>query len=89
MSTPGLKIESAASVILEDTIKKHMHAFAHVIRRDRVAGMSVSAAYTGGLSGTLALIVAGGHASKEEVLTATIAKLREAVDRDLRHLAGV
>lgn len=82
---PGLSIESAASVVLRDTIIKHMQAFSHVIRNDRAAGQSVVAAYVDGLAGAVALAIAGGHASREGI-TATVAKLRDAIERDLRHL---
>lgn len=89
MSTPGIKIESAASVTLRDTIQKHMGIFAHVIRTDRAAGQSTVAAYVDGLAGAVALIVAGGHGqSKSEVTEATVKILREAIDRDLQLLAG-
>lgn len=83
---PGLRVESAASVTIRDTMHKHLSVFAHVIRTDRVAGKSTHAEYVNGLSGVIALLVAGGHGSKEDVLNGTIEKLREYVDRDLRHL---
>jgi hypothetical protein len=47
----GLRIESAASVILRDTIKKHMQTFSHVVRSDRAASASVVAAYIDGGAG--------------------------------------
>lgn len=86
---PGLSIESAASVIARDMIKKHVATFAHVIRNDRAAGQSVVAAYIDGLAGAIALVVAGGHASRAEITTATIAGLISAVERDLRHLKNI
>lgn len=90
MSKPGLSIESASSVIARDMIQKHMHAFAHVIRCDRVAGQSTAAAFIAGLAGTLALVIAGGHGqSRDEVLDAACKTLREAVNCDLQHLAGL
>ncbi len=90
MAEAGLRIESAASVILRDSINKHMHVFAEVIRRDRAAGQSVSAAYIDGLAGALALVIAGGHGqSVDEVLETACKTLRESVRRDLRHLSGV
>lgn len=82
---PGLSIESAASVILRDTIAKHMQTFAHVIRHDRAAGQSVVAAYIDGLAGAMALVVAGGHCDLHGV-DAIMQSLRDAVQRDLRHL---
>lgn len=82
---PGLRIESAASIILRDTITQHMHVFGEVVRRDRAAGQSVVAAYIDGLAGAFALTVAGRHADLESV-EAVIIKLRDAIDRDLRHL---
>lgn len=84
----GLRIESAASVTLRDTIQKHMQTFAHVIRRDRAAGASVVAVYTDGLSGAMALVVAGGYGSRHDVLRETIKKLTENFERDLRHMSN-
>lgn len=86
MSKPGLSIESAAGIVLRDTIIKHMHTFGHVIRRDRLSNAGVVAAYTDGLAGAVALTIAGGHGSRGEVVQATIDALLEAIDRDLRHL---
>lgn len=85
--TAGLRIESAASITARDMIEKHMHAFAHVVRTDRAASASTVAAYIDGLAAVVALTVAGGHGSREDVIEATVAKLREAIGRDLRHLA--
>ena len=86
-NAPGLRIESAASVILRDAIVKHMHVFGDTIRRDRAAGQSVTAAYIDGLAGAMALVVAGGHGSYNEVLDATVKTLREAMARDVQHLS--
>lgn len=85
---PGLRIESAASVILLDTIKKHMEIFAPVIRADRAANASVVAAYASGLAGAVALTIAGGHGSREDVAEAAIKSFRTALERDLKYLAG-
>lgn len=83
---PGLRIESAASVVLRDTILKHMHAFGHVIRRDRATNKAVVAAYIDGMAGAIALTVAGGFGGSEDIINATVAELRKAVARDLKHL---
>jgi hypothetical protein len=83
----GLRIESASSVIARDMIEKHIGTFAHVIRRDRAANQSVVAAYIDGLAAVVAITIAGGHGSRSEVIDATVAKLRENIDRDLKHLA--
>lgn len=85
---PGLRIESAASVILLDLIKDHMAQFAHVIRRDRAANASVVAAYASGFAGAVALTIAGGHGSREQVTEAAIQSFRTALERDLKFLAG-
>lgn len=85
----GLRFEAACSIIMRDTIEKHMHTFALTIRRDRVAGQAMLAAYIDGLAGNIALVVAGGHGSRDEVLESVTEKLRDAVNRDLRHLAGI
>ena len=82
----GLKIEHAAGVTLRDAIRKHMAAFAYTIRRGRHVGQDVVAAYIDGLAGAMALTIVGGHGSREDILYATLTKLREAVDRDLQHL---
>ena len=86
---PGLRIETASSILAQQLIQQHLGQFAHVIRTDRAANQSTAAEYINGLAGVLALTIAGRHASKEEVLDATIAKLCECVNRDLRHLAGL
>lgn len=83
----GLRIESAASVILRDNIQKHMQIFAHVIRHDRSANASVVAAYVDGLAGATALTIAGGHGGRTDVIDAVIKSFREAIERDLKHLA--
>lgn len=85
-TAPGLRIESAASVVARDMIQKHTHAFAHVIRTDRAANQSTVAAYIDGLAGAIALTIAGGHGSRDEVVTGVICALQEAVARDLGHL---
>ena len=83
----GLRIETAASITLRDTITKHMHTFAHVIRADRAANAGVVAAYIDGLAGAAALTVAGGHGSRNDVTEAVVKSLRDAIERDLKHLA--
>lgn len=83
--TKPLRFEVAAKVILDDTFKRFFHTFSHYIRADRSAGQQCTASMIDGLAGTLSLVIAGGHGSKEEVLNSTIAKLRECVDRDLAH----
>ena len=82
----GLSIESAASVTLRDTLEQHMRTFNHVIRYDHVAGKSVHAQYVNALAGTMALMIAGRQASKDDIIAATVAKLRECIERDLRYL---
>lgn len=82
----GLKIETAAGVMLRDEIRRHMAAFSHVIRTNRHTGQDVVAAYIDGLAGAMALTIAGGHGSHGEIVNATLIKLREAVNRDLQHL---
>lgn len=82
----GLKIEHAAGIMARDAIRKYMEHFALVIRTNRRASKDAVAAYVDGLAGTMALTIAGGYGSKDDVVNATIAKLREAVDRDLTHL---
>lgn len=84
----GLKIETAAGVILRDAIRNHMATFAFSIRCSHHGGRSVVAAYVDGLAGAMALTITGGHGSKEEIINATVTKLREALDRDLQHLGG-
>lgn len=82
----GLSIESAASVTLRDTLESHMRTFNHVIRHDHVAGKSVHAQYVNALAGTVALMIAGGQAGKDDIIAATMTKLVECIDRDLKHL---
>jgi len=83
---PGLRMESAASIVLRDVITQHMRVFSHVIHGDRIASQSVVAAYIDGLAGALALTIAGGHGSVEDVICMTTNKLANAVTRDLQHL---
>lgn len=83
---PGLRIESAASVVLRDTILRHMQIFGHVIQHDRATNKAVLAAYIDGMAGAIALTVGGGFGGSEDIINATVAKLREAVARDLHHL---
>lgn len=83
---PGLRIESAASVTLRDTIVAHMRAFSHVVRHDRAAGQSVVSTYIDGLAGAVALVIAGGHASKEDAIYETVRTFKDALERDLKHL---
>lgn len=83
---PGLRIETASSVILRDLIKDFMAKFYSVIRKDRAAGQAVSAAFIDGLAGTMALIVAGGHASKEDAIYETVKRFKDCLERDLSHL---
>jgi hypothetical protein len=86
MNKPGLSIESAASVILHDAIEKHMHAFSETIMRDRAAGKSVHAEYVNALAGTIALMIVGGQANRDEIIAGTAEKLIECLERDLRML---
>lgn len=82
---PGLRIESAASVTIRDSIANHLTVFRHVIVSDRAAGQSTAAAYIDGLAGCLSLVIAGGN-DRTEVVETAIKTLREAIERDLRHL---
>jgi hypothetical protein len=88
MAEDGLKIETAAGVTLRDAIRQHMLSFALAARTSRESGRAMVAAYVDGLSGALALTIAGRHGSKDDVVNATVAKLRECVERDLRHLGS-
>ena len=88
MTKPGLSIETAASVIVREFTLDHFAKFAHVVRTDRATNNSVTGEYINALAGAIALKIAGRHASKDDAINATMAKLRECVDRDLRHLAG-
>lgn len=83
---PGLRIETAAAVVARNTIHNYMSHYALTIRRDRAAGQGATAAFIDGLSGAMALVVAGGHASRDEVLAATCKKLSDALNRDLAHM---
>lgn len=82
-----MKLEHGAALVLRDLILDHMGKFAHVIRREQVAGRNVTAAYVDGLAGACALCVAGGQGSREEIEEAAIKAFRDALRRDLAHLA--
>jgi hypothetical protein len=86
---PGLRIETAASYVLRDFIRQHMAQYGIAIRRDRLANAGVVAAYIDALAGAIALTIAGGHGSRDEVMNALGPKITEAIDRDLAHLANV
>lgn len=83
---PGLRIESAAGITARDMITQHLKVFAHVIRADRAASQSTVAAYVDGLAGAIALTIAG-HGMREDVIETTLMVLRDAINRDLRHMA--
>lgn len=85
---PGLRIESAASITLHDTLQKHMGVFAHVIRTDKAASTSTVGVYISGLAGAVALGIAGGLGDRADVIETTIKTLRDAIERDLKHLGG-
>ena len=82
----GLRIETAVGVMARDMIRKHLEASAFTIRVNRRTGQDAVAAYVDGLAAVMALTITGDHGSKDDVINATVTKLREAVDRDLRHL---
>lgn len=84
----GLRLETAASVILRDMIKDHFQKFQFAIQSDRAASRAVVAAYVDGLSGALALAITARHGSLEDTLEATIKQLRDAVTRDLQAWEG-
>lgn len=86
MSGDGMRLETAASAIARDLITQHLTTFGPAIRRDRIASQAVVAAYVDGLAGAIALTVAGGHGSLDEVIESTIDSLCKAIARDLRHL---
>ena len=84
----GMRLETAASVILRHFIMQQMEKFGVVIRRDRACNAAVVAAYVDGLAGATALTIAGGHGSRQDVIEAVVKSFRTAVDRDLQHLAS-
>lgn len=86
MSTDGLRIETAAGITARDMLSQHLAAFAFVIRNDRLASRATVAAYIDGLAGAMALTIAGGHGSRNDVIEETVKRLRAAVERDLKHL---
>ena len=83
---PGLRIETAASVTAQNMIRDHLGKFAPAIMRDHGVAKSVHAEYTSGLAGVIALLIASGQGSQEDVFNGTIEKLREYVARDLRFM---
>lgn len=86
MIKPGLSIESAASVIMRDTVVKHMHTFAHAIKADHACAKSMHAVYVDALAGTIALMIAGGQAGRDELIAATATMLVNSLERDLQGL---
>lgn len=82
----GLRVEAACTVVARHGVRQFFDTFGFAVRTDRLAGQGTVAAYIDALAGAMALTVAGGHDSKEEIVNATVLKLREAVERDLQHL---
>lgn len=83
---PGLRQETAAAVLARKIITSHLKSFGRLVKSDREAASATVAAYTDGLAGVMALAIAGGHGSRDEVLLVTINELRKALDRDLLHI---
>lgn len=83
---PGLRIETAASVTARDMIAKHIHAFKFAIKTDRGAGQTTTAAYVEGLAGVMALVIAGGHGSRDEVVAMVCERLGAEVNKVLQAL---
>lgn len=82
----GLSLETAASVIATDMIQNHVAQFMHVIMNDKAANRSVVAAYIDGLSAVVALSIMGRQGGKNDVTENVIQRLRENIERDLKHL---
>lgn len=83
----GLSLETAASVIATEMIQNHVAQFVHVIKHDKAANASVVAAYIDGLSAVTALTIMGSVGfGKESVIEGVIQRLRENIERDLKHL---
>lgn len=81
----GMRIETASSVIARDFVMDFFAKFQFAIRSDRAAGQAVSAVFIDALSGATALVIAGGHASKEDAIYATVRAFKDALERDLKH----
>jgi hypothetical protein len=75
-----------ANEVARDWLKNYMASFAPMIRQERATSQAAAAAMVDALSGVVALTIRGWHGTKDEVVEATIKSLREAIDRDLRHL---
>jgi hypothetical protein len=81
--------ESAlADKVARDWLKNYMAYFAPSIQRERATSQAASAVFIDGLAAVTALTIAGGHGNRDEVVTATIKSLRDAIDRDLKHSFG-
>lgn len=79
----GLRIEAASSIVALDMMQKHIAAFHFAIRADRHAAQTTVAAYTEGLAAVMALVIAGRHGSRDEVVKLTTDRLAEEVDKVL------
>lgn len=73
--------------VARDWIKNFNAAFVNSIVKERATAQAASAAMTDGLAGIAALAIASGHGSKAEIVEATVKSLRDAIDRDLMHIA--
>jgi hypothetical protein len=80
-------IRHPVALVLRDMITQYFGFYALAVRRDRTAGRDAVAALIDGLAGAMALQVAGGHGTREEIEAATIERLRTCLQRDLQHLA--
>jgi hypothetical protein len=85
----GLKIEVAAGIVARDQISKFFVQFAMSVRMNRQAARAVTAAYVDGLAGAVALAIQGRHGSKRDIVETTVRQLREAIERDLKHLREI
>jgi hypothetical protein len=82
-TTPNSEL---AETVGRDWLKIFMKSFAPFIRSERTTSQVASALFIDALAGVLALTIAGRQDSEQQIVDATIASLRNAVKRDLRHL---
>jgi len=86
---PGLRIETAASVMAADMMAQHLKTFKNVIQNDRHTNGAVIAAYIEGLACVVALTVAGRHGGYWEVMASVDERLRDEVDKILKLMKAI
>ena len=74
-------------IMSRDWLKNFMRSFAPSIRNERETSRLASAAMIDGLAAVTALAIIGRQGTKDDIVESVVTKLRESIERDLRHLS--